>query len=89
MIEAINPNDPEEDDSGALVSEPAVPENDNASVNATFASAAVGSATTSRPSSISRWSDSGFHNCASDWGKCNDEIDWDAITNGDINGNVD
>ena len=89
MIEAINLNDPEEDDSGALVSEPAVAEDDNAYVNATFASAAVGSATTSRPSSISRWSDSDFHNCASDWGKSNDEIDWDAITNGDINGNVD
>ena len=27
---------------------------------------------------------SGFHNCASDWGNPNDEIDWDALTNGDI-----
>ena len=89
MIGAINPNDPEEDDSGVLVSESAVAEDDNAYVNATLASAAVVSATTSRPSSISRWSDSDFHNCASDWGKSNDEIDWDAITNGDINGDVD
>ena len=32
---------------------------------------------------------SGFHNCASDWGNSNDEIDWDALTNGDINGDVD
>ena len=42
-----------------------------------------------RPSSIPRWSDSDFHNCPSDWGNSNDEIDWDALTNGDINGNVD
>ena len=89
MIEAINPNDPEGNDTGALVSELAVAENDNASANATFASAAVGSNTTIRPSYISRWSDSDFDNCVSDWGKSNDEIDWDAITNGDINGDVD
>ena len=89
MIEAINPNDPEGDDTGALVSELAVAESNNASANATFASAAVGSDTTIRSSYISRWSDSDFNNCVSDWGKSNDEIDWDAITNGDINGDVD
>ena len=71
------------------MSELAVSENDNASANATFASAAGGSNTTTRPSYISRWSDSDFNNCVSDWGKSNDEIDWDAITNGDINGEVD
>ena len=27
---------------------------------------------------------SDFHSCASDWGNPNDEIDWDALTNGDI-----
>ena len=42
-----------------------------------------------RPSAIPRWSDSDFHNCASDWGNSNDEINWDALTNGDVNGNVD
>ena len=25
-----------------------------------------------------------FHNCASDWGNSDDKIDWDALTNGDI-----
>ena len=135
MIEAINPNDPEEDDSGVLVSESAVAEDDNAFsvaaeeeyergeyslselhldscietlthndgpgqaldiaaaaqyVNATFANATfAGSTTTGRLSLISRSSASDSHNCASDWGKSNDEIDWDAITNGDINGDVD
>jgi hypothetical protein len=39
---------------------------------------------TGRPSSIPRWSDSDFHNCESDWGNSNDEIDWNALTNGDI-----
>ena len=43
-IEATNPDDPE-DESEASV-EPAAVEDDTASVNATFASAAVGSATT-------------------------------------------
>ena len=57
--------------------------------NATFANATfAGSTTTGRLSLISRSSDSDSHNCASDWGKSNDEIDWDAITNGDIKGNV-
>ena len=42
-----------------------------------------------RPSSIPCWSDSDFHICPADWGKSNDDIDWDALTNGNINGNVD
>ena len=46
MIEAINPNGPDEGESEALLSEPAAAEDDNASVNATCVSAAVGSATT-------------------------------------------
>ena len=43
MIEATNPDDPEDEPEEAV--EPAAVEDDNASVNATFASAAVGSAT--------------------------------------------
>ena len=27
---------------------------------------------------------SDFYNCALDWGNCDDKIDWDALTNGDI-----
>ena len=88
-LNSVGSDDSEGDDTGALVSELAVAENDNASANATFASAAVGSNTTIRPSYISRWSDSDFDNCVSDWGKSNDEIDWNAITKGDINGDVD
>ena len=88
-LDSVGSDDSEGNDTGALVSELAVAENDNASANATFASAAGGSNTTTRPSYISRWSDSDFNNCVSDWGKSNDEIDWDAITNGDINGEVD
>jgi hypothetical protein len=89
LADSVGSDDSEGNDTDALVSELAVSENDNASANATFASAAVGSNTTIRPSYISRWSDSDFNNCVSDWGKSNDEIDWDAITNGDINGEVD
>ena len=44
MIEATNPDDPEDEPEEAV--EQAAVEDDNASVNATFASAAVGSATT-------------------------------------------